>query len=107
MSNRLVSEINCTEKDVNIHIVKAWIALNKISVICKADLPSNLKWSYLRATVEAMLIYRSNAWKLTKPLESKHDGIYTRMLRAIIKISLRQLPNKSQLCRLIRDVSKI
>ena len=43
------------------------------------------------------LIYGASTWTLTKILESKLDGTYTRMLRTALNISWRQHPTKVQL----------
>ncbi|CAM1308473.1 Uncharacterised protein r2_g1841 [Pycnogonum litorale] len=42
-------------------------------------------------------MYGATAWTLTKTLESKLDGTYTRMLTAILNISWRRHPTKQQL----------
>ena len=38
-------------------------------------------------TVEAILLYRSETWTLTKQLKKEIDGTYTRMLRMVFNIS--------------------
>lgn len=63
----------------------------------KSDQPDNLKRSFFRATVKAVLMFGANAWALNKTLESKLDGIYTRMLRATLNIFWRPHPTKLQL----------
>ncbi|CAM1310925.1 Uncharacterised protein r2_g2127 [Pycnogonum litorale] len=47
--------------------------------------------------VESVLMYGATACTVTKTLESKLDGTYTRMLRAILNISWRTHPPKQQL----------
>ena len=44
-----------------------------------------------------LLLYECTTWTLTKRLEKKLDGTYTRMLRAILNKSRRQHPTKHQL----------
>ena len=83
----LGSNIASTEKDVTIRIAKAWGALDGLNVIWKSSLPDQLKRDFFRAVVESVLLYGSNTWTLTKRLESRLDGTYTRMLRAILNIS--------------------
>ena len=39
------------------------------------------------ATVEAVLLYGSETWTLTKALTKQFDGCYTRMLRMVYNIS--------------------
>ena len=51
---------------------------------------------FFRATVESVLLYGAECWTLTKKLEKKLDGTYTRLLRASLNINWRQrVTNKS------------
>lgn len=43
----LGSKINSTEKDMKIHIAKAWAVLNKMDEIWKSALPDNLWQRFL------------------------------------------------------------
>ena len=90
----LGSESNSTEKELKICIDKAWAALNKMNSVWKSNLPDKLKREFFRATVEQVLLYGATTWTLTKYLESKLDGTYTRMLRAILNISWREHPTR-------------
>ena len=45
----------------------------------------------------SILLYGCTTWRLTKHMEKKLDGNYTRMLQAIMKKSWRQHPTKQQL----------
>ena len=103
----LGSNISSTEKDVMIRIAKAWSALNRLRTIWKSSLPDNMKRNFFRAIVESVLIYGSTAWTLTKHLEDKLDGTYTRMLRAILNKSWRQHPTNDKLYGNIPKVSDI
>ena len=103
----LGSESNSTEKELKIRIAKAWAALNKMNSVWKSNLPNKLKREFFRATVEKVLLYGATTWTLTKYLESKLDGTYTRMLRAILNISWREHPTKEQLYGPIPAISKI
>ena len=82
----LGSNIASTEKDVLIRILKAWSALDRLRTIWKSTLPEQIKKGFFRAVVESVLLYGSSAWTLTKRLESKLNGTYTRMLCAILNI---------------------
>ena len=82
----LGSNIDSTEKDVLIRISKAWSALDRLRIIWKFTLPEQIKKGFFRAIVESVLLYGSSAWTLTKRLESKLNGTYTRMLRVILNI---------------------
>ena len=103
----LGSNISSTEKDVMIRIAKAWSALNRLRTIWKSSLPDNTKRNFFRAVVESVLIYGSTAGTLTKHLEDKLDGTYTRMLRAILNKSWKQHPTNDQLYGDIPKVSDI
>ena len=50
-----------------------------------------------QAAVVSRLLYGCTTWTLTKRLEKKLDGNYTRMLRAILNKSWRQHPTRHQL----------
>ena len=64
----LGSSISSTEQDIDSRLTKAWTAINRLSI----------------------------TWTLTKWLEKKLDGNYTRMLRAILNKSWRQHPTRHQ-----------
>ena len=55
------------------------------------------KKSFFQAAVTSILLYGCTTWTLTKRLEKKLDGNYTRMLRAILNKSWRQYPTRHQL----------
>ena len=56
-----------------------------------------MKRSFFQAAVTSILLYGSTTWTLTKRLEKKLDGNYTRMLRAILNKSWQQHPTRHQL----------
>ena len=56
-----------------------------------------MKRSFFQAAVVSILLYGCPTWTLTKWLEKKLDGNYTRMLRAILNKSWRQHPTRHQL----------
>ena len=56
-----------------------------------------MKRSFFQAAVVSILLYGCTTWTLTKRLEKKLDGNYTRMLTAILNKSWRQHPTKHQL----------
>ena len=55
--------------------------------------------SFFQAAVVSILLYGCTTWTLTKRLEKKLDGNYTRMLREILNKSWRQHPNKAPTVR--------
>ena len=50
--------------------------------------------SFFQAGVVSILLYGCTTWTLTKRLEKKLDGNYTRMLRAILNKSWQQHPKR-------------
>ena len=61
-------------------------------------LTDKMKRSFFQAAVMSLLLYGCTTWMLTKHMEKKLDGNYTRMPQAILKKSWRQqlyghLPN--------------
>ena len=76
---------------------KAWTAINRLSVIWKSDLTDKKKPSFFQAVIVSILLCGCTTWTLTKQLEKKLDGNYTRMLRAILNRSWRQHRTKQQL----------
>ena len=78
-------------------LTKACTAIYKLSIIWKSDLTKKRKHSFFLAAVVSILLYGCTTWTLTKRLEKKQDGNYTRILRAILNKSRRQHPTKHQL----------
>ena len=68
-----------------------------LSVIWKSDLTDKIKHSFFQAVVMSILLYGCTTWTLTKRMEKKFNGNYTRMLWAILNKSWRQHPTKQQL----------
>ena len=77
----LGSSISSTKKDIETRLTKAWTAIDKLSVIWKSNLTEKMKRSFFQAAVVSILLYGCTTWTLTKRLEKKLDGNYTRMLR--------------------------
>ena len=86
--------------------MKAWTAINRLSIIWKSDLTDKMKRSFFQAAVTSILLYGCTTWTLTKRLEKKLDGNYTRMLRAILNKSWRQHPTRHQLYGHLPPVTK-
>ena len=93
----LGSSVESTEKDIETRLTKAWTAINRLSTIWKSDLTDKMKRSFFQAAVTSILLYGCTTWTLTKRLEKKLDGNYTRMLRAILNKSWQQHPTRHQL----------
>ena len=66
-----------------------------------------MKRSFFQAAVASILLYGCTTWTLTKRLEKKLDGNYTRMLRSIFNKSWRQHPTRHQLYGHLPPITKI
>ena len=102
----LGSSVESTEKDIDTRLTKAWTAINRLSIIWKSDLTDKMKRSFFQAAVASILLYGCTTWTLTKRLEKKLDGNYTRMLRAILNKSWRQHPTRHQLYGHLPPITK-
>ena len=91
----LESSVSSTEKDIDTKRAKAWAAINSLSVIWKSDLTDKMQHSFFQAAVVSILLYGCTTWTLTKRMEKKLDGNYTRMLRAILKSPGGKTPQSS------------
>ena len=93
----LGSSVSSTEKDIDTRLTKAWKTSDRLSIIWKSDLTDKMKRSFFQAAVVSILLYGCTTWTLTKRLEKKLDGSYTRLLRAIYNTSWRKHPTRHQL----------
>ena len=62
----LGSSVESTEKDIETRLTKAWIAINRLSIIWKSDLTDKIKRSFFQAAVTSILLYGCTTWTLTK-----------------------------------------
>ena len=65
-----------------------------------------MKRSFFQAAVVSILLYGCTTWTLTKELEKKLDGNYTRMLKAILNKSWQQHPTRCQLYGHLPPITK-
>ena len=83
----LGSSVSSTEKDIDTRLTKAWTTIDWLSIIWKSDLTDKMKRSFFQAAVMSILLYGCTTWTLTKRLQKKLDGNYTRVLRATLNKS--------------------
>ena len=102
----LGSSVSSTEKDIDTRLTKAWTAIDRLSIIWRSDLTDKMKCSFFQAAVVSILLYGCTTWTLTKRLEKKLDGNYTRMLRAILNKSWRQHSTRHQLYGHLLPITK-
>ena len=91
----LGSSVSSTENNIDTRLI-----------IWKSDLTDKMKRSFFQAAVVTILLYGCTTWTLTKRLEKKLDGNYTRMLRAILNKSWRQHPTRHQLYGHLPPITK-
>ena len=98
--------VSSIEKVIDTRLTKAWTAIDRLSIIWKSDLTDKMKRSFFKAAVVSILLYGCTTWTLTKRLEKKLDGNYTRMLRAILNKSWWQHPTRHQLYGHLPPITK-
>ena len=86
----------------SIDVTAAWKKLRFIL----SDLTDKMKRSFFQAAVTLILLYGCTTWTLTKRLEKKLDGNYTRMLRAILNKFWQQHPTRHQLYGHLPPITK-
>ena len=99
------SSVSSTE-DIDTRLTKAWTAIDRLSIILKSNLTDKMKRSFFQAAVLSILLYGCTTWTLTKRLEKKLDGNYTRMLRAILNKSWQQHSTRNQLYGHLPPITK-
>ena len=75
-------------------------------IIWEKRIWGKIYWRFFQAAVASILLYGCTTWTLTKRLEKKLDGNYTRMLRAILNKSWRQHPTRHQLYGHLPPITK-
>ena len=68
-------------------LMKAWTAIDRLSIIWKSDLTDKMKRTFFQAAVVSILLYGCTTWMLTKRLEKKLDANYTRITRTGASLS--------------------
>ena len=102
-----ISSVSSTEKDIDTRLMDSdWTAIDRLSIIWKSDPTDKMKCSFFLAAVVSILLYGFTTRTLTKRLEKKLDGNYTRMLRAILNKSWRQHPTRHQLYGHLPPITK-
>ena len=98
----LGSSVSSTEKDIDTRLTKAWTDIDRLSIIWKSDLTDKMKRSFFQAE----LLYGCTIWTLTKRVEKKLNGNYTKMYRAILNKSWWQHPTRHQLYGHLLPITK-
>ena len=100
------SSVSSTEKDIDTWLSKEWTATIGYRSYGNQTWP--IKWNAVSSRQRSYLIllYGCTTWTLTKRLEKKLDGNYTRMLRAILNKSRQQHPTRHQLYGHLPPITK-
>ena len=96
----LGSSVSSTEKDIDTRLTKH--GQQSIGYRSYGNQTWPIKWN----AVVSILLYGCTTWTLTKRLEKKLDGNYTRMLRAILNKSWSQHPTRHQLYGHLPPITK-
>ena len=83
LGGRMIS----SEKDFEIRKALAWAACNKLKTVWNSTLKRKIKERLFVATVESVLLYGAETWTISKTMEKRLDGCYTRMLRMAYNVS--------------------
>jgi len=68
----------------------AWSAAVRLKSIWKSQIDINLKKQFFNSTIISVLLYGCETWSLTKGLNKRLDGTYTKLLRYITNISWKE-----------------
>ena len=93
----LGSFISSSTKDFNTRKGMAWSACNDMHRIWSSQLSEDLKLKIFRVTIEPILLYGSETWTLSRKIEQRLDGTYTRLLMRVKNISWRDHCTKQQI----------
>ena len=100
------SSESSTEKDIDTRLMKVWTAIDRLSIIWESVLTDKMKCSFFQVAVVSILQYGCTTWTLTKRLEKKLDGNYTKMFRAILNKTWRQHHTRHQLYGHLPHITK-
>ena len=75
----------------------AWSACNDLHAIWSSTVSNNLKIKIFKTAIEPILLYGCETWTLTKTMEKRLDGTYTRLLMRIQDLSWKNHPSKEQI----------
>ena len=103
----LGSFISSSEKDFLTRKGKAWAACNAMNKLWSSSLDRNFKLKIFKTAIEPILLYGSETWTLSKKLEKRLDGTYTRLLMRVQNISWKSHPTKTYIYNTLPPVSSL
>ena len=86
----LGSFISSSEKDFLTRKGKAWAACNAMNKLWPSSLDRKFKLKIFKTPIEPILLYGSETWTLSKKLEKRLDGTYTRLLMRVQRVMFMQ-----------------
>ena len=90
----LGSYISSSAKDFDTRKAMAWSACNDMHKIWTSMMNNKLKTKIFKTTIEPILLYGSETWTLSKKLEKRLDGTYTRLLMRVKCLSWKHHPTR-------------
>ena len=105
--NYLGSFISSSLKDFLTRKGMTWSACNDLNKIWKSHLSKKIKLLIFKTIVEPILLYGSETWTLSKKMEARLDGTYTRLLMRVQNISWKTHPTKGQIYGDLPPISSI
>ena len=103
----LGSYISSSLKDFITRKGMTWSACNDLNKIWKSHLNKNIKLQIFKTIIEPILLYGSETWTLSKKMEARLDGTYTRLLMRVQNISWKSHPTKKQIYGDLPSISSI
>ena len=94
-----------TESDVNICVSKAWSAIDRLSTMWKSNQSDKIKRKFFEVVAVLVILYGCIIWILTKQIQKKLYGNYTRILCAVLNTTWKQHPSKQWLCGYLPPIS--
>ena len=91
------SSVSFPENDINTYVAKAWTAIDRLSIMWDSDISDKLQRDIFQEAAVLIQLYGCTTRTLTKRIERKLHGNYTRMLLAILNKSWKQHPTKQPL----------
>ena len=93
----LGSFISSSQKDFQVRKGLAWAACNKLHSIWSSKLSNRIKLLSFQTIIQPILLYGSETWTLSRLLEKRLDGTYTRLLMRVKNLSWKDHPTLKQI----------
>ena len=103
----LGSFISSSEKDFNARKGMAWSACNNLHKIWISKLHVSIKIQLFKTLIVPILLYGCETWTLSKRMEKRLDGVYTRLLMRVKNLSWKLHPTKQVIYGDLPPVSSI